>query len=161
MRWVPRINPHPKCKQEGELWRTDVQRVPVCPGASVMFPSMAHTLPGPALSSCPSPRLLCPPEGLISRRDPAFFWDAEPWLPQAIAGSVTGLKLVSPKPARPLDYATSWAEVESIFTSCWFATWSLALSNGVQDLPCHFCYSPKEPILFSFSSNFYKYLSWK
>lgn len=126
-----------------------------------MFTSTAHTLPGPALSSCPRPGLLRPLEGLASRRDPAFSWDAEPWLTQAIAGLVTGLKLVSLKPVWPLDHATSWAGVESIFSSCWFATWSLALSNGVQDLPFHFCYSLKEPLLFSFSSNFYKCLSWK
>ena len=38
----------------------------------------------------------------------------------------------------------------------------LVLSNGVQDLPFHFCYSLKDFILFSFSSIFFnKYLSWK
>lgn len=125
------------------------------------FPAQPITLPEPALSSCPRPGLLWLLECLTSRRDSGFSWDTEPWLTWAIAGSVTGWTLVSPKPVQLLLHVTRWARVESIFLSCCFATWSLAPSNGVQDLPFYFCCSLKDPILFSFSSNFYKNVSWE
>lgn len=73
----------------------------------------------------------------------------------------SGPKLRSPKPVWSADHATSWVGVEKVFSSCWFATWSLTLPSSNQDLPSHFCWLLREPILFLFSSIFCKRLLWK
>lgn len=64
--------------QRGREVRHGWPEVSVCPGAAVVFPSVARTPPGPASPGCPRHGLLRPLGGLTSRRDPAFSWDAAP-----------------------------------------------------------------------------------
>lgn len=104
------------------------------------------------LTQQPGTRLMQPLECLTSRRDPAFFWGAEPWLTQAVAGSAKGwnlcLQSLCHGPCHKLHRSRKYFLILMV---CYLECGSV---KQCQDLLFHFCYSLKEPNPFSFSSIF-------